>query len=378
MRAFVLALLLPVVAYAQPVVGPEIRSATFQSLGPAVDAPTPALGLTRSGSGFAISWAAVMASGHSRVIFAKLDAEATTIATVELPALNDTADAYHPAIASDGNGFLVAWMEISALDPKGGVVIAHLDQNGRVVGLARRLMTGLIAPIVYWSGGDYYVGVGFSLWIVSAEASNLPRSSTVDTMIDAVTGAGSVIALAGHLVGPYPCFFHCPPNAPATYTARFEVLGGCSATWSFQTPFPAGTTVASDGLQYLVLWPNNDATLRAFRVDAHCQGVESADGIRIDHLFAGGPTTSTPQAAWDGTRFLVAYQSADSEIRGATVEGHEVSPPFVIANGNVRRATVIAAARDRFLVAYEVQSATGTQLAGRFIDFPRPRRRVVK
>jgi hypothetical protein len=113
-------------------------------------------------------------------------------------------------------------------------------------------------------------------------------------------------------------------------------------------------------------------------VDTHCQGVESADGIRIDHLFAGGPTTSTPQAAWDGMRFLIVYQSADRAIRGATVEGHEVSPPFIIANGNVRRATVIAAGRDRFLIAYEVQSASGTQLAGRFIDFPPPRRRVVK
>jgi hypothetical protein len=378
MRMFALALLLPVVAPAQPVVGPETRSATFQSLGPAVDAPTPALGLTRSGSGFAISWAAVTASGHSRVLFAKLDAEATTIATRELPVLDETADAYHSAIASDGNGFLVAWMEISALDPRGVVVIAHLDQDGRVVGLPRRLMTGLIAPIVYWSGADYYVGVGSSLWIVSVETSNLPRSTTVNTMIDAMTRAGSLIAFAGHLVGPYPCWFHCPPNAPAIYTARLEVLGSCSATWSFETPFPAGTTVASDGQEYLVLWPNNDATLRAFRMDSHCNNVESTDAIRIDHLFAGGPTTSNPQAAWDGTRFIVVYQSTDTEIRGATVQGSEASPPFVIANGNVRRATVIAAAPDRFLVAYEVQSASGTQLAAHFIDFPPPRRRVAK
>jgi hypothetical protein len=377
----VLALLLPVLANAQPVVGPEIRSATFQSVGPAVDAPTPALGLARNGAGFAITWAAINAAGRSRVIFATLNPEATTISARELPTLDASGDAYHSAIASRDKGFLVAWTEIAASEPQGVVAIAHLDTDGRLIRPPRELMPGLNAPTVYWTGADYFLGVGSTLWAISADDSNTRRIGVGET-IDALSGTVSQVAIAGHSiqVSAGLCF-HCPPKPPPQppreiYVARFELVGTCSTTWSLEPAPPLGTGVGFNGRQYLVVWPDNNSTLKAFRLRGDCQNIDAPGSILIDHVFAGGSATSNPQVAWDGTRFLVVYQTSAGEIRGAAVDEGESAPPFVIANGNVRRPTLIAVAPGRFLVAYEALSVSGKQLAGRFIDFSPTRRRV--
>jgi hypothetical protein len=112
-------------------------------------------------------------------------------------------------------------------------------------------------------------------------------------------------------------------------------------------------------------------------MDGRCNRIDPVDAIAVDHLFAGGPK-SNPQVAWDGSRFLVVYRSSGTDIRAVTIQDGKANPPFVIASGDARRATVINAGPDRFLVAYEVRSPSGSQLAGRFITFPPPRRRVAK
>jgi hypothetical protein len=378
MRALVLALLLPALANAQPVVGPEISSAPFFSFGPAVDEPTPALGIVRSGSGFALTWAAVDASGRSRVFVALLNAEATTLSTRVLPALEAASDAFHPAIASHGAGFLVAWTEIGSNEPRGVVATARLDSSGTVIGSPRQLTPGLMAPIVHWTGADYYIGTGSILWAVSADGSNT-RAFNQGVMIDSISGTASQVVVGGHSIGveAYLCFHGCPPPH-AVYVAQIVLVGDCSTSWSFAPPPSLGTTASFDGQNYLVVWPDNDGTLRAFRVGADCKSLEARDALLVDHFFSGGRMTSTPQPAWDGSRFLVVYQSSPSEIRGAFLHDGESDPPFVVANGSVRRPSVIDVGAGKFLVAYEMQSAEGTQLAGRFIDFPPPRRRVAK
>ena len=243
-------------------------------------------------------------------------------------------------------------------------------------------MNGLNAPTVYWTGADYFLAVGSTLWAISADDSNTRRFGVGET-IDALTGTASQLAIAGHSiqVSAGLCF-HCPPKPPQPpreiYVAQFELVGTCSTTWSLEPAPPLGTGVGFNGRQYLVVWPDNNSTLKAFRLRGDCQNIDAPGSILIDHVFAGGSATSNPQVAWDGTRFLIVYQTSAGEIRGAAVNEGESAPPFVVADGNVRRPTLIAVAPGRFLVAYEALSVNGTQLAGRFIDFSPTRRRVAK
>lgn len=374
MRALMLALLFPAFASAQPVIGPEIRSAAFQSLGTGGDTPSPALGIVPTPTGFAMTWSAIAASGRSRIYFATLNAAATTTSVVEVPALNDADDAFNPALAFDGNGLLVAWAETGSANPRGVVAVAHLDATRGTNGTPQRLVDVLAAPIVSWNGVEYLVGAGTTLWTIS---NNGLIARSLAFTIDSMSGT----AVSGHSLQPatfLPPFCRvCPPRTPAFYSVRIFRPDVCDAVWNFESTGTTWTNVAFDGRQYLVLWLDKDLGLRAFRMDASCRNVGAVDALYIDRTIDASAVASNPQAAWDGARFLIVYQSTTNEIRGAVMHDDNAETPFVITSDG-RRPTVIAAGTGRFLVAYEVRSPGGTQLAGRFIDFPPPRRRVLK
>ena len=393
MRVFALAWLVTAAAYGQPVIGPELHAAPFNSYGPAVSTPSPALGITRDGSGFAICWSALDDSGKARVFFARLDGRAMITSRSELPAGEPTgeADAYHPAVASDGNGFLVAWIERGRFSGSWQTFVAHLDPLGQVVRPPRAISTPLLfmgepmPPLVVWNGTSYYVAACPLLVQLSAEGELLQviNGGCADGAVPTATS----VTLAGHFSnredysGSIFCHTICIQDF---YSVGLSEQGGCSAGQTFNYLDSLGAGIASSGPQYLIAWPMvvGADTLVAIRIRNDCTIIDPWFGpLFIDFLAPGGGAgTSNPQIVWDGSRFLVVYQvsqSGGTEIRGATVTDGEVGAPFVIASGSVRRPTVIAAGPGHFLVAYELLSAQGTQLAGRFVDFPLPRRRAV-
>lgn len=392
MRAFALAWLVSAAAYGQPVIGPELRTAVFNSYGPAVSTPSSALGVTRDGSGFAICWSALDDSWKSRVFFARLDGQAMMTSRSELPTGEPTgeADAYHPAIASDGNGFLVAWIERGRLWGVWQTFVARLDRLGQVVRPPRAISTPLFLteprpPLVVWNGTSYYVDACPQLVRLSADGEVL---QVIDGgCADGAVPTATSVALARHSSGrvDYSGSFFCHTICiQDSYSVGLSERGGCSAGQTFNYLDSLGVGIASNGKQFLLVWPMAawSRVLVATRIGNDCTLVDPWSGpLFIDFLAPGGGAgTSNPQIVWDGSRFLVVYQvsqSGGTEIRGATVTDGEVGAPFVIASGSVRRPAVIAAGPGHFLVAYELLSVQGAQLAGRLVDFPPPRRRAV-
>ena len=369
-------LLLAAVATAQPIIGPEIRSGVIQSL-------DSTIALANDGSGFAICWTA-LESGRSHVFFARLDASGQSTLIRELPTVYADANAYNPAVAANRESFVVTWTEVAV--NQSTLWFTILDAAGQEVVSPQMLGSGSLAfPSA--NGSGFLVGAGSSIFTISAEGT----ITSVDQIAKSFSSSGPFEAFVGTPVNagvsrgqaPLPCFGSgCPSPIPTVITVTMNVQDGCSVSqsWTLPVAVPMGSALGSDGKSLIYVFSEPTGHLRAMRLGpthaATCAAVDPFGAQLIDIVPPDAFNWSAPQVAWDGTRFLTIYPGSYSELYGAEIRDGLVIPPFVIAEG-ARRPAVIAAGDGRFLVAYETSVVGGTQLVGRFIDFPKSRHRAV-
>src|SRR4029077_735664 len=122
MRASLLGLMfLPLVAFGQPFIGPEIVSAPINSRKPFPDIAAPAVALARDDRGIVIAWTAADETSSDRLFVARLDAEAQVTGAVhEMPTLStEHVDVTAISITKSATlpGFVASWMEMGTSPP---------------------------------------------------------------------------------------------------------------------------------------------------------------------------------------------------------------------------------------------------------------------
>jgi hypothetical protein len=225
------------------------------------------------------------------------------------------AHALEPAVAWSGSQYLVVWRDDSA-GLASDVRAARVAADGSIVDRISIVVTGgLLAhtePSVAWTGSQWLVA-----WTqddVDVHAATVGTDGSVTSLgalaATAVTERRPDVASdgAGALV-----VWQAGGNLEA---ARFDGTGFAAPFTVAATAAPEEqpTVAAAPGGGYLVAWESGDPE------DLRAQLVTSGgalSGAAFDLIAAAGPQT-TPDAAFDGTDFLVAWNDG-GDIRGARV-----------------------------------------------------------
>ena len=390
MRAWWLVFMLPA-AYGQPFVGPEIASAPFQSHFVSAGVTPQPVAVVSVNREFAIAWCIDNPDGLRRVNVARLDANAYLIPGTmhELPATQPDADIGDPAITATLAGYAVVWVE-SQLGSPSRAVVALVDRNLNVIKepTVIRQIGGRIDVKVL--NGDLVVITGSVMSQLDSEL-RIVNSVTLGAPVDDVTVAGDQLLFVAHISthDEHPCYNFargpCPPGSPPVVIDHYDLFAVILYRASFMRHFDFFSSyapaIASNGKDSLVAWfegtPQGGGTLFAAHFDSQGLGPRLALG-----QFGPDPgSIQKPGIAWDGQRYLVVWQDkawyANHEIRGAVVDSIGVTA-FTVTDtiAEEEHPSVTAVGPGRFLVAYSTITAGQRRIAGRFIDFPEPRRRV--
>jgi hypothetical protein len=389
MRAWWLVFMLPA-AYGQPVVGPEIASAPFQShFVSAAVTPQP-VAIASVNREFAIAWCIDNAAGLRRVNVARLDANAYLIPVTmhELPSTEPGADIGDPAITETPAGYAVAWVESQMGSPP-RAELALLDRNLNVVKGPKviRQIGGRIDVKVF--NGEMVLVTGSVMSQLDGDL-NIVNSVVLGAPVDDVAIAGDQLLFVAHTSthDEHPCFNFGRGPCPGTvvfdnYDLFIVILYRASFTRHFYFFSSYAPAIASNGKDSLVAWfegtPREGGTLFAAHLDSQGLGPRLTLG-----QFGPDPgSAEKPGIAWDGQRYLVVWQDkawyGNHEIRGAVVDSVGVTQ-FTVTDtvAEEEHPTVTAVGPGRFLVGYSTTTAGQRRIAGRFIDFPEPRRRVAR
>lgn len=377
---------------------------------PALALATPAVAIAMDRKGVAIAWTMPNASGSNTIYVSRLD-EAGQIAgaVVELPKTSDNGtliDATSPSMAASptGSGFTVAWIEVS-MRPEvvaARSVYCHLD--GDLNASAPRVLTSLPpdAAVIVRSGKSTWVSTNRALWQIRTDGS-------VDGPLATGIPAGDMVA-----TGDYPLLvssqrrklselYECSPQPncpmirgwgcpqqcriyPYSYDLHFGSPYTVSTTTAFFFDSTAQPAIQSDGRDVFVAWLNGNQTTGGTVKGSRLRTMSSAN-IAQD-LQAGevlgnfgsdtGPTR--PDIATDGERYVVVWRTTtaagDHDIVGASIDRSGTVSRFSIATSpaDERDPSVFATAAGTFLVTYEKFIGSERRIAGRFLRLTTRRR----
>jgi len=340
MRAALL-LLIASAVQAQPFIGNEV---VWRTPSPAATySPSPqAARIEPDGDGYVVAWSEVE-DGVSRAYAGRLDG-AGRLETVGVHTAG-VADA--PAIASFGGRYIVAWVEPGAVDARPSLVIGALDRDFKLIG-ARPLGLTSSPPIVRTEVVRAYVASGNFLYEVDVDGAPLVVYDVPHPLDD--------MAAAGDQLG-YVFHSKTPLNVVG-FTWLYRLTTG-----RLLSPIDLPAAVASNGSSFLVIW--NEASPR--RLDGSLFGtsfkpftISTRVGTAIDKL-------EQPQAAWDGSRWLVVWPRGDT-IEAAVIGADLSVKPFTLS-ARGRRPAVASGKPGRFVVTYEIVDPSERRLSSRIIDF---------
>jgi len=146
----------------------------------------------------------------------------------------------------------------------------------------------------------------------------------------------------------------------------------------------SGPSIGFGGGMYVVAWLDNVAKIagqvNAVRIDSQGRLLDLFFRPLSLGSFAGNVRDTRPSIAWDGERFLIAWQSAH-DIAGATLtrDGHVQTFTLVATTADERDPIVVGVMPGRFALAYEVQiDPEHRQLNFRYVDFKVFHRRAAR
>lgn len=287
--------------------------------------------------------------------------------TIDVPGAELSA----PTIASDGESFLVAFLQLSNAGSQ--VAAAPVDATGKP-GAVRVYGPAINRPLLIWNRDAY------SLWgdqelVTVDRTGTLLRRTTVTTRDQAVVGPDAQLFFTQY---SQPGGFHCGFTWCSTIYASYSVYwtyssptvsrsGRVDRVW-YATGRPAAATNGSD---FILAW-NGPAGVEAIVI---------RNGEPYSSILIPAPVdlTTSPSIASDGAQYLIVYDSF-GKIYGAFIGSVDaVIHPFPITTSPNLEAhpLVTTLARGRFLVTYQ----SGTALAGTLLTTPdatSPRRRSVR
>jgi hypothetical protein len=365
------------------------------------------VGAGSDGSGYLVAWTGAFHRAQTELLARRLDADAAG----SDPVLTLTEDAAcgsapsRPAVASDGNGYMLAWSTFGpygptffnaiharpvAADDTFGVLeqLAFTIPFGQcqtaVSGPTAAAATGPAAYASLWVlGGGCFGGPVFQdpdgvlLAFAGGPADPADRTSTdVGYGVPTLPGAwSSSAASVGSTGADTLAVWHAalvhqlqPLDADPIVAAEWIAPDGTSTKTSLgsrRLPIAGRPAVAAGPASFLVAWAQgatDDATvvteIRGLRA-THAAGSLDPDGGMLLASTAGGAVKGGPVAAFDGTGWMVAWSEAGSggnDLRAVAVDqdGTIADPmPRLIASGVADGDPAVASTGDgRTLVVY--------------------------
>jgi hypothetical protein len=299
----------------------------------------------------------------------RVDAHGQLIATntIDVPGAELSA----PAIASDGQSFLVAFLQLSNSGSQ--IAAAPIDAAGKL-GTVRVYGPAINRPLLIWNRDAYSLWGDQQLFTIDRTGTLLGQTPTT-TRDQAVIGSDAQLTFTHY---SQPGGFHCGFTWCTTIYPSYSVYwtyssattrrsGHVDRVW-YATGPPAAATNGSD---FMLAW--NGLT-----------GVEAIvirNGEPYSSVLIPAPVDPATSAsiASDGAQYLIVYDSFGKTYGAFIGTVDAVVQPFPITTSPNLEAhpLVTALARGRFLVTYK----SGATLTGTLLTTPdatSPRRRSVR
>ena len=411
MRRVIFALLLlhSVAAAAQVSVGNEVVSDPLRVRLQPLFIAAPAVSIAKDRTGAAVAWTMsnlASPSAADRVYVARLGGDGQAAGAVREIPLSPAASLTHaayPSIAAapDGNGFVLAWLEIDQfVSTRARTAYCTLD-----AALTPSTPVVLFPPVaassptlVRTKGETTWISaVGF-LWTLSKNGTlsgpltGIAASDmTIGTDLPQLVGSHAIKSTsftckAGCAVGPFGfCPNDCRIFGPGSYALDFVALLTTSMSKTFSFASDAQPAIASNGRDVLVAWLGGGQTSGG---DVVASRLGFGDFLRFSDLtsqpkvlaqFPADAGETRPAVAADGERYVVVWRSrtapANHDIVGVAIDNDGRLTPFSIATSSADELdpAILSLGDGAFLVAYEKMSGFERRIAGRFVTFGRHR-----
>ena len=407
MRSTVFALaflLLAATAFAQITIGDEISSGPIPKEFATTSLAAPAVAAAKDNNGIAVAW--VMSNGSAnRVYITRIDGSGHGGGiTREMPLASAVAQAQQlfPSLAAapDGNGFIVAWLEIAPSTPAAAqAVFSRID----AATLTPSAPTALFPPplaisptLVRTKNGKTWISAGGLVWsqngalegpfggIASATDMTIAKDvpQLVGSHIEQSKDYYTCSPAPGCYVNQGPFKGFCYPscrNYPLEYAVDFKSLDGAFATATFDFLTDAQPAIGSNGSETAVVWFRGSQSSGGDVVLAHLAGTFDLTHPDSLALFPPDSGQTRPDIASDGQRYVVVWRSNTSpgnhDIVGMVIDNDGKQTPLSIATSSAdeRDPSVLSLGGGTFLVVYEKIAGGERRIAGRFMTFGRHR-----
>jgi hypothetical protein len=320
-----------------------------------------------------LAWSEVdRQTGRAAIHTALLDARGGLVGGMNVfPAGKASADALGPAVAPNGDGFLVTWIELDHRQQLRGVA---LDANGTQIGAPRAytvdapILEAVTMPTVAWDGSAYRV------W-GPLNALKITATGEVDTIGGPAATRPSAVA---------------PDHAFAFVTTNYYGFApGCWFSSCFQSKYliswnARGTSgshwAGNDTVSKLGVTPAGNQFAMAWGVPLGVSFLLT-DG-KYGSIWAEPNLDVAPGIACDATDCVVAYGTRSGDVQGVTfpiARPHETTLFTVAASERQERAPQVHAMRDgQFLVTYQTDQFQDAKLSGRIVTLGAVKRRSVR
>ena len=324
-----------------------------------------------------------------RIHVALLDLNAHLISPISiLPAEDASAESYAPAVSSNGNAFLVAWVERhrGAERVRGAVV----DRSGvpvttpQTYGLVKNQTPFndpevLVTPFIAWDGAGWHVWGGNRVFTILPNGERITDSNPWPD-VHAATYENAVFATATSKKTPIyrGCFlFRCQH-----YADRWDVVWTAGDRtgaeqigdeWTMGSKDVSETSLAATDNQFALAWSSTlgigytltSSSIRARTVDAT---------VKVD---------AAPGLACDDERCVIAYETGGGDVQAIVFETDDLRSPELLtiaATERKERAPLVHhLGSGRFLVSYlSDQGDADRRINGRILTLRAPRRRAVR
>jgi hypothetical protein len=354
MQLFAIALLL-----AQPWISP-----IEQSYGPY---SRPSRGghhaLAAGSSGSLLAWSETI-DGAARIRIGLLDSRAQLISGIAtLPLVTSGAEAYAPAVAFNGESFLVAWVE----HYRGAERFCSMAVDGSGIPIPPAQRDGFahgddVTPLIVWDGTAWHVS-DRSPTGVQAAAMNNGVYATVRWKQTPIYDCGR-IAICGIRASRWDVVWTAGDESGS------EQVGD---EWPKGNTPPGMLAIAPAGDDFAIAWATSLGVGYLFTSARHSTTV---------HAYADDD--AAPGLACDDERCVIAYGTfGRGDVQAIVVESDGVRGPELLTISATERkehsALVHPLGSGRFLVSYLSDQTTANQrINGRIVSFEPARRRAVR
>ena len=312
-------------------------------------------------SGILLAWSETL--GAPRIRIGLLDARARLISEIAtLPVAAESAEAYAPAVAFNGETFLVAWVE----QYRGGEKIRSLvvDGGGKPITAAQTHgFVGIddVTPLIVWDGAAWRVLEGHRSGVQAAAMNDGVYASAMWKKTFLFESCG--IRICGVRANRWDVAWTAGDKSGS------ERIG---EEWPTGNTPPGAVNLAPAGDDFAVAWATSLGIGYLFTPSMHSNTIPAYADDDVG-----------PGLACDDERCLIAYGTFNGDVHAIVADTDDIRGPQLLTITATERQEhsplVHHLGSGRFLVSYlSDQGAADQRINGRIVSFGSTRRRAMR